>query len=81
MNQIATDREQIRTQVIEALAHPEAEEGLYFENLTTIHEDEDRIGVVGNQEEILDVLRELIDEGRVNTDDSGERVIFYLVRA
>lgn len=75
------NRPEIRTQVLQALGHPEAEEGLYFENLTALHEDEERVGVEGDQVEILEVLKELIEEGRVSADDSGERVIFYLVRA
>lgn len=70
----------IKNEIIDALSHPEAEAGLYFENLGEVHEDEERNGVSGSQVEILDALRELIEEGRVAVDDSKEKVVFSLAR-
>lgn len=67
----------IKEQVLKALNHPEAEDGLYFNNLWIEHEDEERPLVEGTQEEILDALKELIAEGKVYTDESGEEVIFF----
>ncbi|MGA1191475.1 MAG: hypothetical protein ACO3XO_04260 [Bdellovibrionota bacterium] len=74
MNQ--TTREDILT----ALSHPEASDGLYLDNLQVVHEEEDRLPVRGTQLEILDALKGLIEEGKVRTNDSGEKVIFYLVK-
>ena len=71
----------IKFQILESLSHPEAEEGLYFQNLHQLHEDEERTQVVGSEEEILDALLELIQDGQVAVDDSGERLIFSLIRA
>ena len=68
----------IKNQIISALGHPEAEDGLYLENLTAIHEEESRPVVEGNQLQILDALKELIEENIVESSDSSERVIFSL---
>ncbi len=68
----------IRSQIILALRHEEAEDGLYFNNLIAVHEDEERPVVGGTQEEILAVLGDMIQEGEVIADDSGPEVIFRL---
>jgi hypothetical protein len=70
--------EAIKNAIIEALSHPEAEDGLYLNNLQVVHEEEERPPVPGTQLEILDVLRDLISEGRVYTNEEGEDVIFLL---
>ncbi len=71
--------EDVRTQVLSALQHPEAEEGLYLENFHHLHEEDERKPVVGSELEILDALKELIAEGKVKADESGEAVVFRLV--
>ncbi|MCB0319392.1 MAG: hypothetical protein KDD60_00620 [Bdellovibrionales bacterium] len=72
--------ELIKNDILSALSHPEASDGLYLENLQVVHEEEERAPVRGNQLEILEALKELIHEGKVRTDDSGEKVIFLLVQ-
>ncbi|HMO16520.1 MAG TPA: hypothetical protein PKA63_01830 [Oligoflexia bacterium] len=71
-------QEELKRQVLEALSHPEAEQGLYLNNLQVVHEDEERQAVSGTDIEILDALKELISSGMVMVDDSGESVIFKL---
>jgi len=66
--------------IVSALSHPEASDGLYLDNLQIVHEEEERLPVRGTQLEILDALKTLIEEGRVSTDESGEKVIFFLVK-
>jgi hypothetical protein len=68
----------IKTEIIEALTHPEAEEGLYFRNLMHLHEEDERNVVSGNEDEILFALKELIDEGKVKVIDQEEDLIFSL---
>ena len=68
----------IRQDILKALAHSEASEGLYLENLEIVHEEEERIPVRGTQLQILECLKELISEERVTVNDSGEKVIFLL---
>lgn len=75
----ANGLDSVKGQIIKALAHPEAEEGLYFRNLHHHHEEDERELVEAGQEEILEALKELIDEGRVRTDETGEEIIFFLV--
>lgn len=67
----------IKQQIITALLHPEAEEGLYFRNFTILHEEDERPAVEGDQLEILEALRELIDEHRVRVDETGKEVVFF----
>lgn len=69
----------IKEDILEALAHPEAEDGLYLNNLQAVHEEEERKPVRGTQYQILEAMKDLIEEGKVSTDDSGEEVIFMLV--
>ena len=71
---------EIKRQIIAALTHPEAQDGLYFRNLYHLHEEDQRDAVEGAQVAILDALRDLIDEGKVLMDESGEEVIFFLVQ-
>ncbi len=68
----------IKIEILSALAHPEAEDGLYFENLVNLHEDEERTAVVGSQPEVLEALKELVNERKIVMNESGEKVIFSL---
>ncbi len=68
----------IKKQILLALEHPEAEDGLYLENLNLLYEEENRPQVEGNQLEILDALKELIEEGLVHSSEDSERVVFSL---
>ena len=67
----------IKQQILAALTHPEAEEGLYFRNFTVMHEEDERPMVEGDQLEILEALRELIEESRVRVDETGKEVVFF----
>jgi hypothetical protein len=69
----------IRQQIIAALSHPEAEDGLYFNNLIVVHEEEERPIVEGDESAIMSVLDELVDEGLVGSTGSGSQRIFQLV--
>lgn len=69
----------IKSQIIAALSHPEAEQGLYLDNLLYVHEDEERPLVDAEQEDVLDCLKDLISEGKVKMDDEGEKIIFMLL--
>ena len=70
----------IKFQIVEALSHPEAEEGLYFSNLFNLHEEDERPRVSGSPMEIDKALAELVDEGKVRLDESGPESIAYLIR-
>jgi len=72
--------EPIKQDILIALQHEEAEEGLYLNNLQVVHEEEERPPVRGSQQQILEALKELISEGKISTDESGEEVIFLLKR-
>lgn len=67
----------IKSQILAVLDHPEAEDGLYFRNFYQLHEEDSRASVKGSEVEILEALKQLIKEGQIETDESGEEVIFF----
>lgn len=71
----------VRKQIISALSHPEAEEGLYFRNFYHLHEEDERPAVIADQILILDALKDLIAEGSVKLDESGPEAVFILKSA
>lgn len=71
-------KEQVKGQIMTALSHPEAEEGLYFRNFALLHEEDERPSVEASEEDILEALHELIQEGRVRMNDGSGEVIFFL---
>lgn len=75
---MAADLARLKREIISALSHVEAEEGLYFNNLIVVHEDEERPPVDGTQEDVLAALREMLKEGTVVAEDHGDAVIFRL---
>lgn len=68
----------LEKQIISALKHPEAEEGLYLGNFSVLHEEDERPRVTASDEEILNVLKILIEQGTVQAKDQGEDIIFLL---
>ena len=72
------EKTQVKQQIMQALQHPEAEEGLYFRNFANLHEEDERPAVEGDQLEILDALKELIDEGVVTVTEGEEELVFAL---
>lgn len=70
----------IKSQILSALSHDEAEDGLYFQNFFALGDEDERTPVKGQEHEILDALNDLIREGRVKLDESHDKVIFHLIK-
>lgn len=70
----------VKSQILSALSHPEAEEGLYFRNFYHLHEEDERPAVVADQLSILDALKDLIADGSVKIDETGPEAVFMLGR-
>lgn len=70
----------LKSQILRALEHPEAEEGLYFRNFFHLHEEDERPAVQGQEVDILDALKELISDGIVTIDETGPEAIFQLAK-
>lgn len=68
----------IKRQIEAALSHPEAEDGLYFNNLIVVHEEEERPIVVGDEAEVRAALDEMIKEGTVVVTHSSSEQIYCL---
>jgi hypothetical protein len=68
--------QRIKGEILEALGHIEAEDGLYFNNLIVVHEDEERVVVSGEEREVLQALNDLAKEGRIEIEGEGETAIF-----
>lgn len=64
--------------IVEALSHPEAEDGLYFRNFAILHEEDCRARVAASSPEIASALTELIKEGRVKIDFDDIETVFRL---
>lgn len=71
-------RETIKTEIVKALKHSEAEDGLYLRNFRYLHEEDTRPAVVADEADILDALNDLVSEGKVVLDQSEEEVVFRL---
>ena len=78
---MSKDLRKVKEQVLAALRHPEAEEGLYFRNFRHLHEEDERPAVEADQVDLLEALHELIGEGKVHMDESCEEVVFFLKQA
>ncbi len=74
----SSDLEQIKDQILVALKHPEAQDGLYFRNFQTLHEEDERPAVEAAQVDLLDALVELMGEGKIRMDDAEKEVIFHI---
>lgn len=72
--------EQVKSQVLKALHHPEAEDGLYFRNLYRLHEEDSRQPVTAEKDEILTALNLLVEEGKIELDQSAGELTFHLAR-
>jgi hypothetical protein len=69
----------IKKQILAALSHPEAEDGLYFNNLIIVHEEEERPIVQGEESAVRAALQELLKDGVIRSAGEGEQEIFSLV--
>jgi hypothetical protein len=70
---------QIKKQIIEALQHPEAEDGLYLNNLLIVHEEEERPIVVGEEQDVIKALREMVASGEISVAGEGETAVYTIV--
>jgi hypothetical protein len=68
----------IKKQIIAALSHVEAEEGLYFNNLIVVHEEEERPIVAGDEVDVRKTLAAMITEGSVVCEGSGDTAVYRL---
>lgn len=68
----------IKKEILQALKHPEAEDGLYFNNLIAVHEEEERTCVQGDDLQVLDALFELIQSGLIVTSQKDGNTVFHL---
>jgi len=68
----------IKKQILDALSHPEAEDGLYFNNLIVVHEEEERPIVEGEESLVRSALEEMIREGAIVEVKTEAEVIYRL---
>jgi hypothetical protein len=68
----------IKSQILAALSHPEAEDGLYFNNLIVVHEEEERPIVEGDEAAVMKAIEELLEDGRIRVSGEGDQRIFQL---
>jgi hypothetical protein len=68
----------IKKQILAALSHPEAEDGLYFNNLIVVHEEEERPIVEGEEDAVQRALDQLVADGIIVREDTPSTPIFKL---
>ncbi len=66
----------VKEEILAALNHQEAEEGLYFRNFFNMHEADERQGVHADEKNIIVALNDLIKDGKVKLDSFDGDVIF-----
>ena len=71
-------RETIREQILAALKHSEAEDGLYFNNLIVVHEEEERPIVEGAEADVQNVLDAMVEAGELSVVGEGSQKIYSL---
>lgn len=72
------DQNAIEQQITAALSHIEAEDGLYFNNLIVVHEEEERPIVVGDESAIKSALEAMVKRGKVTVVGEGDSRIYKL---
>ena len=75
---MATKNQSIEDQILAALGHVEGEEGLYFNNLVVVHEEEDRPVVLGEDTEVRSALKNLLKAGTITSVGEGDTTIYRL---
>ena len=75
-----SNMQSLKSQILDALNHPEADEGLYFSNLYILHEEDERPRVAGSPLDIGKAVDELAAEGKITVDDSGPEVVVMLAK-
>ena len=69
--------EETKKQILSALSHPEASEGLYLANfLTKDAKEDERPGIDASTEEILRALEGLITSNLIILDENAGKVVF-----
>jgi hypothetical protein len=74
------DDQTLRGEILEALQHDEAEDGLYFTNLFHLHEEDERPGVRGEEQDIARALKKLVTESVVEMYHDGKDTVYRLKR-
>ncbi len=75
---MAIDMTQLKSQILDILNHPEAEDGLYFRNFFLLHEEDERKALGATQLDTLAALTALIRDGRVKLGMNADEIIFEL---
>lgn len=72
------NRDNIKKQILAALSHVEGEDGLYLNNLLVVHEEEERPVVSGTEAEVKAALSDLVRDGLVEAEGSGDLIIYTI---
>jgi hypothetical protein len=72
------EQDAIKKQITAALSHIEAEDGLYFNNLIVVHEEEERPIVVGDEAAVKSALEAMVKQGKVVVAGEGDSQIYKL---
>jgi hypothetical protein len=68
----------LENEILEVLQHSEAEDGLYFQNFTIVHESEERQPIQSSDTDLIRALENLIIKKQVTMGAMDGKVIFKL---
>lgn len=71
--------EEVSNQVILALQHVEAEDGLYLDNFYHLHEEDERPPVTATPEQIFEALQILISDRKVRCEGLESEKVYKLL--
>lgn len=77
----STDNKDLESQITQALKHPEAEDGLFFQNFAIVHESEDRQPVSASDQDLIKALESMVLKKQVSLNAMDGKVIFKLMTA
>jgi hypothetical protein len=68
----------LENEILEVLQHSEAEDGLFFQNFTIVHESEERQPIQSSDTDLIRALENLIIKKQVTMGAMDGKVIFKL---
>ncbi len=68
----------LENEILEVLQHSEAEDGLFFQNFTIVHESEERQPIQSSDTDLIRALENLIVKKQVTMGAMDGKVIFKL---
>ncbi len=71
--------DEVKREVLLALSHQEAEDGLFYSNFRSLHEEDERPTVNSPSNLLNEALTDLVRDGVIELGEVSDKVVFRLV--